>query len=124
MTFVVDAPLVLARDQGGRVHHRYAGEVISWLDDEQRSHFLSLGLVHEVGDVAASSEPAPDEPDDTGGRPAEDAKKADLVDWVLANALKEDGSEYSEAELNRLNKDDLRALINSVPDESDDGSES
>lgn len=120
MTFVVDAPLVLARDQAGRVHHCYQGALIPWLDDEQRKHFVGLGLVHEVGDMAAPDEPDSDDTDpDTGGRPTEDDSKADLVAWVLANAEKEDGSDYSESELNRLNKGQLVELINSVPDEPD-----
>lgn len=61
MSFVVDAPLVLARDQGDKVHHVYQGGVIAWLSEEQKQHFLSLGLVHEVDGVDSDDEDWPDE---------------------------------------------------------------
>lgn len=123
MSYLVTAACVIAQDQDGKLHHHYEDDVIAWLSDEQAEHFVSSGLVEETDSDPGGSEPV-DEPDDTNGKPAEDAKKADLVEWVLTNALKEDGSEYAEAELNRLTKDELWALINSVPDESDDaGSE-
>lgn len=110
MTYIVDAPLVLARDQGGHVHHRYQGAVIDWLSDEQAEHFLSLGLVHRSGDTSA---------DDAGSdRPDADATKPTLVAWLAANATKDDGSEFTESELNKLNKPDLWGLINSVEEEA------
>lgn len=122
MTFVVDAPLVLARDQAGRVHHCYAGAVISWLSDEQRKHFLDLGLVHEVGEVQADEERSV-ALESGGSKPDSEATKPDLIAWVLANVVKDDESEYSEAELKRLNKDDLWALIDGIEDDPDAGSE-
>lgn len=122
MTFVVDAPLVLARDQAGRVHHCYAGAVIPWLSDEQRKHFLDLGLVHEVGEVQADEERSV-ALESGGSKPDSEATKPDLIAWVLANVVKDDESEYSEAELKRLTKDDLWALIDGVEDDPDAGSE-
>ena len=122
MTFVVDAPLVLARDQAGRVHHCYAGAVIPWLSDEQRKHFLDLGLVHEVGEVQADEERSV-ALQSGGSKPDSEATKPDLIAWVLANVVKDDESEYSEAELKRLTKDDLWALIDGVEDDPDAGSE-
>lgn len=121
MSYVVDAPLVLVRDQERKVHHYYQGATIAWLDDEQREHFLDLGLVHKVGDAQTESDSAPLESDD--GKPDVDATKDVLIAWVLANVVKDDGSEYSEAELKRLNKDDLWALIDAVEDDPDAGSE-
>lgn len=49
MPYRVTCHLVLARDQKGLVHHRYDGEIIEWLSDEQRTHWLSAGLVEEIG---------------------------------------------------------------------------
>ncbi|MDN4521360.1 hypothetical protein QYF68_26580 [Mycolicibacterium austroafricanum] len=122
MTFVVDAPLVLARDQAGRVHHCYAGAVIPWLSDEQRKHFLDLNLVHEVGEVQADEERTV-ALESGGSKPDSEATKPDLIAWVLANVVKDDESEYSEAELKRLTKDDLWALIDGVEGDPDAGSE-
>ncbi len=122
MTYVVDAPLVLARDQARRVHHYYKGAVIPWLDDEQREHFLDLNLVHEVGDVQAGEERTA-ALESGGDKPDSEATKPDLIAWVLANVVKDDESEYSEAELKRLTKDDLWALIDGVEGDPDAGSE-
>jgi hypothetical protein len=49
MPYRVTCHLVLARDQKGLVHHRYDGEIIEWLSDEQRSQWLADGLVEELG---------------------------------------------------------------------------
>lgn len=141
MSYVVDAPLVLARDQEGRVHHRYQGAVIDWLSDEQAEHFLGLGLVHKVGDEPAADPSEPDSADagnggDLGsadsadsGKPASDATNKVLVAWLVDNAVKEDGSDYTQSELKPLNKAALWELINAIEDEpdsegddSDDGS--
>lgn len=52
MSYTVTAPLVLAKDRVGRIHHKYEGETIDWLSDDQRELFLSARLVERV-------EPAP-----------------------------------------------------------------
>jgi cytochrome c oxidase cbb3-type subunit 2 len=49
----VTAALVVAKDQSGRLHHTYCGDWISWLNDEQRGHFLRLGLVEEIDNESA-----------------------------------------------------------------------
>lgn len=120
MTYVVDAPLVLARDQERRVHHYYAGAVIPWLDEDQRAHFLELGLVHEVignasaveSDSAGGGDPSDLEDD----RPASSAKKAELVSWLVTNAVDVSGDDYDAAELDKLTKDRLWELINATDD--------
>lgn len=61
MSYLVTAPLVIAKDQAGKLHHMYANSVIPWLNSEQREHFLSLGLVEEL------DTPEFDEPDTEGG---------------------------------------------------------
>lgn len=50
MRYRITCPLVLARGKDGRTHHRYQGEIIDWLPDDQLAHCLELGLVepHEV----------------------------------------------------------------------------
>lgn len=46
------APLVIAKDQTGKLHHAYRGSMLAWLSDEQSAHFLRKGLVEAVGDDA------------------------------------------------------------------------
>lgn len=114
MSYQVVAPLVIAKDHEGRPYHVYEGGVIQWLSDEQAAHFLGTGLVVKFGTDGDVDE-APNGED--GDKPAEDATKAELVAWVSANVVKDDGSDYSEAELNRMNKDQLWELINAVDGE-------
>lgn len=110
MSYQVVAPLVLVRDKGRHVHHVYEGGVVDWLDDDQRAHFLSAGLVKEVGGSAADETPA------DGGKPAEDATKAELIAWLVENAVDEDGGDYTASKLQPHNKDQLWELINAVED--------
>lgn len=54
-------PLVVAKGRDGKLHHHYqhasrganGGPLIPWLNDEQREHFLSKGLVVEVSEHEA-----------------------------------------------------------------------
>ncbi|WP_406813974.1 hypothetical protein [Mycobacterium sp. M23085] len=50
--FRVTAPLVIAKDQAGRLHHCYQGSLLGWLSDQQAQHFLSHGLVERIEDSA------------------------------------------------------------------------
>lgn len=117
MSYKVVAALVLAKNQQGLIQYVYEGGVIPWLSDEQAEHFVSSGLVVEIDDP----EPEDDEPEDPadGGKPAEDATNKVLAQWLIDNALKEDGSEYTEAELKPLNKASLWELINAVEEPAD-----
>lgn len=108
MTFRVTAPLVLALDQGGRTHHCYEGAVIEWLSPEQKAHFLGAGLVVDLG-----ASDAPHHPEDDG-EPHAAATKAELIAWLVENAVKPDGGDYTAGALQPLNKDELRALIEAV----------
>ena len=110
MTYRVTAPLVLAVDEGGHTHHVYEGGVIEWLSEAQAEHFLAEGLV-EVVDTAPVAD---DEPGDDGDKPPINAKKADLVAWLVDNALKEDGSDYTADDLEPLKVAELRDLVDSV----------
>ena len=105
MSYQVVVPLVLAQTQDGQTHHVYQGGVIQWLSDEQAEHFLAEGLVVKVDDAPA---------DDDDGRPAKSAKNADLVEWLVANVSKDDGSDYTAEELGTLTKAELWAIIDSV----------
>lgn len=110
MAYVVDAPLVLARDQEGKVHHCYQGAVIPWLPEDLAEHLLGLGMVHVEGNAVA------DEPAAADGKPDADATKAELITWLVENAVDEDGGDYTESKLHPLNKAALWDLINAVED--------
>ncbi|QDK01113.1 head-tail connector protein [Mycobacterium phage Purky] len=123
MRYRVTAVLVCARDQGGRVHHRYYGEIIEWLPADQAKHLLELGMVEKLGaapepevvdddeldqpaeDVDADDEPdAEPEPERTdGGMPLRAAPKADWVKYAVTK-----GADPVEAEA--LNKTELIEL--------------
>lgn len=111
MSYVVTGPCVIAKDQEGRNQHRYEGDVITWLSDEQADHFLQTGLVEETDSGVGGSDPAEGGGDE---KPAATAKKADLVAWLVDNAVDEDGADYDAAELDTLTKDQLWDRINSV----------
>lgn len=100
--FRVIAPLVIAKDQTGKLHHCYRGTWIPWLDDVQRRHFLSLGLVEEL----ASPDAAPPPP--TLDALVEKPKKvAPKEEWVKFGVSKGN----SAAELEALTKDELVDLL-------------
>jgi len=111
MTYRVTAPLVLAVDEGGHTHHVYEGGVIEWLSEAQAEHFLAEGLVRPVGDPASVVEPTDE---DASDKPAANAKKAELVAWLVDNALKDDGNDYTVDELSALKVAELRELVDSV----------
>ncbi|MDV7194612.1 hypothetical protein [Mycolicibacterium fortuitum] len=99
MSYIVDAPLVLARDQEGKVHHCYQGAVIPWLPADLAAHLLELGMVRKV----SASEPAEEpkgESDEASGQPLRAAPKADWVDFAVSK-----GADRDEAEA--LNKQEL-----------------
>lgn len=114
MAYLVTAACVIAKDQDGKLHHRYEGDVISWLSDEQAEHFLSSGLVEKTDKGVGGSEPVDES--DGDGKPASYATKAVLIDWLVENAVDEDGSDYTESKLQPLNKGQLWELINAVED--------
>jgi hypothetical protein len=77
VSYLVTAPLVIAKDQAGQLHHMYAGSVIPWLSDVQRDHFLDLHLVEELG----SSDPSDDDEmdEEVGDQPP--PKSGTLAAW-------------------------------------------
>jgi cytochrome c oxidase cbb3-type subunit II len=56
--FRVTAPLVVARDLEGRLHHCYRGSLLGWLRDNEASHFLNKGLVERIDGAAVPKLPA------------------------------------------------------------------
>jgi hypothetical protein len=114
VSFLVTAPCVIAKDQEGKNHHRYEGDVIAWLSDEQAEHFVSSGLVERTDKGVGGSDSV--EAEANGDKPPANAKKADLVAWLTANAVKEDGSDYTEAELDAMKVPELRELVDSIED--------
>lgn len=108
MSYQVVAPLVLAQDQSGATHHVYQGGIIQWLSDEQAEHFLAEELVVEIGDEDPVTK--------DGAKPPKNAGKPVLVDWVVANVVKDDGAEYTEAEAGDLTKPQLWAIVDSIAD--------
>lgn len=99
MTYRVTAPLVLARDKEGKVHHVYQNGVINWLPEDQKAHFLDVGLVEKV-----SGSPAVEDDDDSGdGVPLRAAPKAEWVDYAISKGADSEEAEAStKAELIEL----------------------
>lgn len=95
MSYVVTAPLVLARDKVGHVHHVYQGGVIDWLPEDQAKHFVDCGLVEKRGGSDDSS--------DSDGAPAKSAAKSEWVEYAVAQG-------YDRDEVEALNKADIQAL--------------
>lgn len=113
MSFLVVAPLALAKDQEGAVHYHYEGAVISWLDDETAEHLLSNGIVEEIDDPApvvvddeGPADPAGDDGGDEVKRPAKTAPKPAWVEYAVAKG-------FDRAEAEKSEKAELIALTES-----------
>jgi hypothetical protein len=104
--YKVVAPLVLIKDEAGRVNYAYENALVR-LDEEQAERFLEEGLVEE-SDVELDDE------EDGTQKPSRTAKNADLAEWIVANATKDDGSDYTAEELAGLTKANLLAIIDSL----------
>jgi hypothetical protein len=87
MAYLVTAPLVYAKDETGRVHHCYQGAVIPRLNDQQREHFLRLGLVEEIA-VQAAPEPQPIT--EAGRKPLKAAPVEAWVEYAVSQGLSRD----------------------------------
>lgn len=92
------APCVIAKDQEGKNHHRYEGDVIAWLSDEQAEHFIESGLVEATDKGVGGSEPA-----DADEAPAKTATKAEWVDYAVASG-------YDRAEVEEMTKAEIQDL--------------
>jgi hypothetical protein len=57
--YLVTAPLVIAKDAEGKLHHCYEGAVIPWLSIEQRDAWLRLKLIEELNGQTTPTAPCP-----------------------------------------------------------------
>lgn len=102
MSYLVISPCVIAKDQEGKVHHRYEGDVISWLSDDQAQHFISSGLVEKTDKGVGGGEVV-DESADDAGKPKHVAPKAEWVDYaVTQGADRDEAEDMTKAELIEL----------------------
>ncbi|UJL29929.1 hypothetical protein HZU38_05360 [Mycolicibacterium vanbaalenii] len=125
--YVLLASVFYQRQQDGTRKRFRRGETVTGLSENSAHRLLKIRAIAPASEVAnVASEPV--EPvsgvESVTPAPGDDATKPDLIAWVLANLVKDDGSEYSEAELRRMNKDDLWALINAVEDDDDPDADS
>ena len=97
VSYLVTAPCVIAKDQEGKNHHRYEGDVIAWLSDDQADHFIEAGLVEKTDKGVGGSEPADD------GPPPKTAPKAKWVDYAVASG-------YDRDEVEEMTKADIQEL--------------
>ncbi len=100
--FTVTAPLVVARDGAGRLHHAYRGSFLPYLNDTQREHFLRHGLVQEID----SPEDAPDVAplDVLATKPKRVSPKEEWVSFGVSKG-------NDRGELEALTKDELVDLL-------------
>lgn len=101
MSYQVVAPLVIAKDQDGRLHHVYEGGVISWLSPEQEAHFVDSGLVVKVGGAQPAAGPDDDEVSDADealDKPKQAAPKASWVEYAVNGAPEDERISEDEAE--------------------------
>jgi hypothetical protein len=126
---VLLATTIFVLQEGGNYKQFHRGDAVPGLNEEQIERLTKHGALGtaddiepdgvEVGadDVERNGMGVPvSDPDVGSDKPADDANKPDLVEWVYENVAKPDGSDYTKSELNRMNKDELVDLINSVED--------
>ncbi|SIC56369.1 Uncharacterised protein [Mycobacteroides abscessus subsp. abscessus] len=103
MGYLVTAPLVIVKDQVGKLHHTYHGATIPWLSDEQRDHLLGLGMIQEDGTapVAAVADQGAVE---TVAKPLSLAPTEDWIKYGVSQG-------HNEAELKGLEKPELIELL-------------
>jgi cytochrome c oxidase cbb3-type subunit II len=109
------AALLIVKDQGGTLWHHYQGAgssgrhrgpYIEWLNDEQRAHFLRMGLVEEIdGPEAVVDSRRPEASPENGALPelvAECIQKLDQAEVpsdagapTCRTALREKGISFS-----------------------------
>ncbi|PQM44671.1 hypothetical protein C1Y40_05167 [Mycobacterium talmoniae] len=104
MSYRVTGALVIAKDQGGKLHHKYHGAVIPWLSDKQAEHFLRHGLVERLDDVPAPVEATESDAGAAAGKPPKVAPKEAWVEYGAANG-------HDRGELEALNKQELVDLL-------------
>lgn len=100
--YTVTAPLVVARDGAGRLHHSYRGAFIPTLNEVQRAHFLRHGLVREV--ASPEDAPAVAPLDALVDKPKRVAPKEEWVNFGVSKG-------NARADLEGLTKEELVELL-------------
>jgi hypothetical protein len=136
---VLLATTIFVRQEDGTRKQYHRGEAVPGLNDEQVDRLTKCGalgtsddLEPEVvetddgierngmgvpvgdGDDAEPVDDADAADDDGVEKPAKIANKATLVAWLVDNAAKDDGSDFTATELNQKNKDELWELIDGI----------
>lgn len=139
--YVLLAQVFHLRQQSGRVRKFREGDIVTGLSEEQERRLLRIGAIVERGefearaatadvagvDVEETGEPTPAEPTVPGpdgpepeepaaAKPGPDAPRPELIDWLIDNAVDENGNDYTKSKLSRLKKDQLRELVDQVED--------
>lgn len=116
--YVLLASVFHQRQEDGNRKRFRTGDIITGLSDDDAERLLKAKAIALPGDVAS----APDLESPGGSaetadeKPGEDANKPELVAWLYENVAKEDGSDYTKTELNKMSPDELRAIVDSVED--------
>lgn len=119
--YVLLASVFFQRQQDGSRKRFLRGDTITGLSDEQVTRLVKARAIAAPGDVELEpAEPVHIDGTDTS-KPGEGANKPVLVGWIFENVAKEDGSDYTKTELNKLKVGELRAIIDSVADEPVEG---
>lgn len=119
------APILLATtifvlQEGGNYKQYHRGEAVPGLNEEQVERLTKCGALGSASDLESDLfgpvlEPADEGVEDEGVElPVKVANKSVLVDWLVTNASKEDGSDFTADELEELTKDQLWELINAT----------
>jgi hypothetical protein len=107
----VIAPLVLVRDEQGRIHHCYENAVIDAIDADHADYLLAQGMVVAVDDTrqppVAADRGEPDQVEVGGGDPAVDrprpphvAAKERWIDYAVTQGFSADeASAMTKAQL-------------------------
>lgn len=117
---VLLATTIFVLQEGGNYKQFHRGEAVPGLNEEQVDRLTKCGALGSAADL----EPEVGEGDsgcDTesaGGESklGEDATKAELIEWLVDNAVDADGADYTASKLQPLNKAALWELINAVED--------
>lgn len=122
-----DVPVLLATtifvlQEGGHYKQFYRGDAVPGLNEEQVERLTKCGALGKASDVEPQAVEDDSEvgadvvPAEDGSKPDEDATKADLIEWLVENAVDADGADYTASKLQPLNKAALWELINAVED--------
>lgn len=116
---VLLATTIFVLQEGGNYKQFHRGETVPGLNEEQVDRLTKCGALGSSADLAPEVDEVDsveDDPSTDGGKPDEDATKADLIEWLVDNAVDADGADYTTSKLQPLNKAALWELINAVED--------